>query len=574
MVYQTLATFVISCSLLLGASEMTAVARSRTTALLKFKIKVVDSATGKPKSKYFLGETVSVVFTVTNQSRRARTIADLQETYIPYKLVSRFENKDTETFEDGRGGTGGAYVRGDGTVYWTVREPRKITLAPGQSVSVRIDDLRGRYSHRLGDGYHTLTATYIEGLKSKVSFRIVIDEVKTITLLEKMAAAPAVNGDESDRVWASNYLEEIRQPSMSGFVTDTAGKGLKDVRISITGQEDRRYDTRSNGGYYVEQLMKGGTYTITPSLRLAGNFDAKFTFEPPSRTITNLNSKLTNLNFTATRVRASLNVAEDREGATATASSTLTGPADEFEVGNVIDGVNAGQWDRCCNAAWVDATPNTYPDWVEVKFNEPTAINWINVFTLQDHPEPSHDPTLNETFTRDGITDFDVQYWNGRGWKTVPGGAIRGNRNVWRKIAFPPITTNKIRVVIRKSLAGYSKIMEIEAYHINEFPVVRLMGRSKGRTGSTFEFRADSSDQDGSIYRYTVDFGDGGPKYEKEFGSKPAVKEFNLTHTHTYAAAGTYTVTLSVLDHDFEGSETTMTVTVTDPPKLSEARHP
>lgn len=555
----------VACSLLLGTGAITAAARPRTAAPLKFEIKVVDSATGKPKSKFFLGETVSVVFTVTNHGRRARTIANLQDTYISYTLVSMLEDKDTETFEDGFGGTAGSYVR-DGTVYWTVRQPRKMTLAPGQSVSVRIDDLRGRYSDRLEHGHHTLTAT--KGLlKSKVSFRIVIDKAKTIPLLEMMAAEPASNGNERDRLWAIDCLNEIRQPSISGIVTDTAGNRLKEVKISVTGGEDRSYKTRSDGTYYVGQLNAGKTYTVTPSLRHAGNFNAEFTFEPPSRTVANLNSKLTDLNFTATRVRPSINVAEDREGATVRVSSTLIAPDNKFEGENVIDGNQSGQWDQCCNAAWVDATPNTYPDWVEVKFPGSKAIDWINVFTVQDDPETSSDATLNETFTKNGITDFDVQYWNGRAWKNVPGGAIRGNRNVWRKIAFPTITTNKIRVFVRKALSGYSRIMEIEAFHINQVPVVTLTGNSKGRTGSTFQFHTNAADRDQAISKYTLGFGDGTPVYEFELGDKPGLKEVSLTHTHTYTAAGSYTVTLSVMDHDDEGSEATMTVTVTDPPK-------
>src|SRR4030095_6860603 len=385
-----------------------------------------------------------------------------QDTYISYSLVSIVEDKDTETIENALGGTAGSYER-DGTIYWTESEPRKMTLAPGQSVSVRIDDLRGQYTNRLRNGHHTLTAT--KGLlKSKVSFRIVIDAAKSIPLREKMAE----DGDERDRYWANDCLDEILQPSISGLVTDTAGKPLKDVDISLAGPEKAccETETRGNGHYYFGQLSRGGTYTLTPSLRGVGNFDAEFTFDPPSRTVANLDSKRTDLHFTATRVRPSINVAEDREGATARDSSMLIAPDNKFEAENVIDGNESGPWDQCCNAAWVDGTPNAYPDWVEVNFPGPKAIDWINVFTVQDDPENWPDATLNETFTKNGITDFDVQYWNGRIWKNVPGGAIRGNRNVWRKIAFPTITTTKIRVVVRKGLSGYSRIMEIEAFHV------------------------------------------------------------------------------------------------------------
>src|SRR5690349_8794924 len=232
----------VSCLLLIAASQTNTY--SQTPAFLKFKVKVVDCVTGKPKSKYFLGETVSVVFTITNQSRRPRIVANLQDTYIPYTLVSEFENKKTKTVEDGRGGTGGSYVGGDGTVYWTESAPRKLTLGPGQSVSVRIDDLRGMYSNKLEDGYHTLTASYGR-LQSRVSFRIVIDEAKTIPLLEKLATAPlAKNGDETDKLWAEDQLREIRLPSISGMVTDTAGQPLDHVDIKVS-EENLADETRA-----------------------------------------------------------------------------------------------------------------------------------------------------------------------------------------------------------------------------------------------------------------------------------------------------------------------------------------
>ena len=559
----------IICLLLLGVGGMTANARQRTSAAFKFEVKVVDSATGKPRSKYLLGETVSVVFTLTNQSRHTQTTWELVDTPISYQLDSMVD-EDPKTFTGYLGGTGGAYVHPDGSVYWTERAPRKMTLAPGQSVSVKIDDLGRSVSRLLEDGNYTLTARYLDRLNARVSFRIVIDEAKSILLLEEIAEKRVRNGDDSDRWRANTYLEKIRKPSLGGLVTDTAGKPLKDVSIDITGPENTNYDldTESNGRYYLSRLTQGGTYNLTPSLRWAGNFEADYTFDPPSRTITNLNSKLTGLNFTATRVRKSLNVAEDREGATATASSTRGDLADMFTAENVIDGVSQNQWDQCCNAAWVDTTRNKYPDWVEVNFNGPWAIDWINVFTVQDDPENSPEPTLNETFTKDGITDFDVQYWNGRVWKNVPGGAVRGNRNVWRKFTFPTITTNKIRVVVRKALAGYSKIMEIEAFHINEFPVVKLTGTSRGKVGSDFDFQGNASDKDGKILKYTINFGDGTPDYVFEWKDYPsAMKALNLTHKHTYAVEGTYTVTLRVIDGDSEGAEATMTVTVLGPGK-------
>ena len=47
---------------------------------------------------------------------------------------------------------------------------------------------------------------------------------------------------------------------------------------------------------------------------------------------------------------------------------------------------------------------------------------------------------------------------------TVPGGSVTGNNLVWRKFTFPAVTTDRVRVVVNASLAGYSRIIEIEAY--------------------------------------------------------------------------------------------------------------
>ena len=274
------------CLMLFVAGEVeTATTHRQPAASLKFEMKVVDTVTGKPKSKFFLGETVSVKFTLTNHDRLARTLTELQDTEIPVKLDYVLDDEDPSAPLEGvRGGTGGSYVNPDGTVIWTSREPDQRVLAPGQSVSVKIDDLGRFFARRLQNGTYTLTAVYDKSLKVKVSFRIVIDEAKSIPALEKMTAAPIRNGDESDRNWAKVFLREIRQPSIGGRITTADGKALKEVFIYVTGSEKTNIETRSNGRYHLTQMIRGGTYTLIPSLE-------GYTFRPSSRTMTNLNSE-------------------------------------------------------------------------------------------------------------------------------------------------------------------------------------------------------------------------------------------------------------------------------------------
>jgi hypothetical protein len=68
------------------------------------------------------------------------------------------------------------------------------------------------------------------------------------------------------------------------------------------------------------------------------------------------------------------------------------------------------------------------------------------------------------TFLHHGNTAFEVQYWSGSAWVTVPGGNVTNNNLIWRRFLFSPITTTKIRVLVHHGLNGYSRITELEAY--------------------------------------------------------------------------------------------------------------
>ncbi len=154
------------------------------------------------------------------------------------------------------------------------------------------------------------------------------------------------------------------------------------------------------------------------------------------------------------------NVAAAVNGGVATASSTLgagSGP------GGAINGDRKGlSWGN--GGGWNDGTAGTFPDWLEVDFAGPKAIDEIDVFTLQDNFNTPITPTLATTFNNYGIKSFQVQYWNGQSWVIVPGGAISETNKIWNQIAFGAITTTKIRIFVTEALSEYSRITEVEAY--------------------------------------------------------------------------------------------------------------
>jgi len=140
------------------------------------------------------------------------------------------------------------------------------------------------------------------------------------------------------------------------------------------------------------------------------------------------------------------NVALATNGAVATASSAHT--CCGFSTTGAINGNNRGPWGN--GEGWNDATPNVVPDWIQVNFAGSKTLDEISVFSLHDNYTQENTPTETQTFTLYGLLAFDVQYWNGSSWITIPGGSVTGNNKVWRKFTFSPITTNKIRVWINQ----------------------------------------------------------------------------------------------------------------------------
>jgi RHS repeat-associated protein len=154
------------------------------------------------------------------------------------------------------------------------------------------------------------------------------------------------------------------------------------------------------------------------------------------------------------------NVALAANGAVASASSSHT--CCGFSLMGAINGNNRGPWGN--GEGWNDATESQVPDWIQVDFAGSKTIDEISVFSLHDNYSQENTPTETQTFSLYGLLAFDVQYWNGSSWTTIPGGSVTGNNKVWRKFTFSPITTNKIRVWINTVPDAWSRVVEIQAF--------------------------------------------------------------------------------------------------------------
>lgn len=156
-----------------------------------------------------------------------------------------------------------------------------------------------------------------------------------------------------------------------------------------------------------------------------------------------------------------INVAAAKNGGSVSASSTL----DDYSPDAVIDGDRTGM-NLTGGGGWRDDTPGSFPDWIEVEFGGVAKIDEVSVFTQQDTWWNPLEPTESLLFFSYGVTQFEVQYWTGSTWLTIPGAAISNNNRVWRRFTFPQVTTDKIRIFITGSKVAYSTLVEVEAYGV------------------------------------------------------------------------------------------------------------
>jgi hypothetical protein len=134
-----------------------------------------------------------------------------------------------------------------------------------------------------------------------------------------------------------------------------------------------------------------------------------------------------------------------------------------YPVAAAINGDRTGNAWGTAAGGWSDGTRGVFPDLLEVDFITAKVIDEINVVTLQNNWTSAGQPDLTTSCSGEGILDFDVQYWNGTAWVTIPNGSVTGNDKAWRQFTFAPVTTTKIQVVVNNSRNNYSRIVELEA---------------------------------------------------------------------------------------------------------------
>ncbi len=330
--------------------------------------------------------------------------------------------------------------------------------------------------------------------------------------------------------------------------------------ITLTAAASDADGSVSKVQFYAGATLVGtataAPYAVTWSNVAAGTYNVyAVATDNAGATATSLTAAVT-----VTATTTGVNVAAAAAGGVASASSYYPGYAPGAAIDGDRKGVNWG-----ANGGWNDATGNAWPDWLQITFAGTKTIGEIDVFTLQDNYGAPVAPTPAMLFASYGITDFQVQYWNGSAWTDVQGGVVTGNRNVWRQFQFAPVTTDRIRVLVNGALNTYSRITEVEAWSAsggggNVPPSVSLTAPVDGATATApaaFTISANASDSDGTVAR--VDFYANGTLIGSDTAAPHGLVWSNV-------AAGTYSVAAVATDNaGATATSSAVTVTVSAP---------
>jgi hypothetical protein len=230
----------------------------------------------------------------------------------------------------------------------------------------------------------------------------------------------------------ADFSAAANRHSIGGRVTNPVGDALPNVTLMLSGSRIATAQTDDAGNYSFENLQEGGDYTITPKL-------FGYTFNTASRSLDGLSAN---------------GVADFAAGPVGGVRINFALPSGEavFSVSTMYrlsGGPRAVINGDIRSVSYRGAPPDGSIGWLDVAFTGEKKISEVHVFSTSEGTAGIAEVAEALPFTQRGLQDFGVQYWTEEGWKPVPGGEVTGNERVWVKIAFPPVRTRGIRLVVR-----------------------------------------------------------------------------------------------------------------------------
>ncbi len=115
--------------------------------------------------------------------------------------------------------------------------------------------------------------------------------------------------------------------------------------------------------------------------------------------------------------------------------------------------INDGKVDLRRNSLrWLSSSK--VPHWIEFAWTEPKKISAARIVSGYNAGGKVSDP----------VTSFVLQYYDGNTWNTIGSTDTTENKEIVWSRRFPPVTTERIRLLVRKTTLDISRIWEVELY--------------------------------------------------------------------------------------------------------------
>jgi hypothetical protein len=142
------------------------------------------------------------------------------------------------------------------------------------------------------------------------------------------------------------------------------------------------------------------------------------------------------------------NPLKDQFGANVARTAKITAP--EPMTKGMEKFINDGAITTETNQRWVSKMP--LPQTVEFAWDKPQTISAARILTGWAHDGDITDP----------LSDFELQYHDGNGWKAIPGTKTENNESPEWTAKFAPVSASKVRLVIENAPGSTTRIWEVE----------------------------------------------------------------------------------------------------------------
>jgi hypothetical protein len=235
--------------------------------------------------------------------------------------------------------------------------------------------------------------------------------------------------------------------------------------VNNTGVAQRIHNPLTSGPFAVSANNCGSTMAIGASCVINVQFVPNKDGAMSGELMLAGTSTVWRAGLNGTALPTRFNVAAARKGASVTASDRLQ--VVDFSELTVINGDRRGKQVPNQGFWYVRASDVTAIQPIEIKFSSPQPVEWLYLF---GRPKDGNYSDPATTTIADGNVagndGFTVEYWTGTSWLAVSELLRVGSPNLWQRVKFTPVTTDRIRLKLTPPYTTQVIVSEIEVWTV------------------------------------------------------------------------------------------------------------